>query len=49
VKTTFLNGEFIEEVCMQQLLGFVVLGREKVVCRFQKVIYGLKQAPCAWY
>ncbi len=49
VKMTFLNGELIEEVCMQQPLGFVDLGKEKLVCRLQKTIYGLKQAPRAWY
>jgi hypothetical protein len=49
VKTTFLNGELIEEVCIQQPFGFVVSSKEKLVYRFQKVIYGLKQVPCAWY
>jgi hypothetical protein len=49
VKTTFLNGELIEEVCMQQPFGFVVPSKEKLVCKLQKTIYGLKQAPCAWY
>jgi hypothetical protein len=33
VKKTFLNGELIEDVHMQQLLGFVVLGKEKLVYR----------------
>jgi hypothetical protein len=38
-KMTFLNGELIENVHMQQLLGFVVPGKEKLVCRLLKVIW----------
>ena len=33
VKTAFLNGELNEEIYMEQLEGFIVLGQEKKVCR----------------
>ena len=49
VKTTFLNGDLYEEVYMKQLEGFVVDGKENMVCRLQKSIYGLKQASRQWY
>ena len=42
VKTAFLNGDLYEEVYMQQPEGFVVDGKENMVCRLQKSIYGLK-------
>ena len=45
VKTTFLNGELEEEIYMDQSKGFVVLGKEKQVCRLVKSLYGLKQVP----
>ena len=44
VKTTFLKGDLYEEVYMQQPEGFVVDGKEDMVCRLKKSIYGLKQA-----
>ena len=42
VKTTFLNGDLYEEVYMQHPEGFVVDGKENMVCRLHKSIYGLK-------
>ena len=42
VKTTFLNGELNEEIYMEQLEGFIVLGQEKKVCKLVKSLYGLK-------
>ncbi|CAI7910015.1 unnamed protein product [Closterium sp. NIES-54] len=45
--TAFLNGIILEELYMQQPEGLDDgSGR---VCRLKKAIYGLKQAPHAWY
>jgi hypothetical protein len=38
VKTPFLNG-IIEEVYIEQLVGFEVHGRESHVCRLKKALY----------
>ncbi|PKI72005.1 hypothetical protein CRG98_007621, partial [Punica granatum] len=48
VKSTFLNGNFEEEVYVEQHPGFVVVGQEEKVYRLKKALYGLKQAPRAW-
>jgi hypothetical protein len=45
IKTTFLNGEFEEEIYMTQPNGLVVKGQEDKVCRLLKSLYGLNQAP----
>jgi hypothetical protein len=45
VKTTFLNGELEEEIYMTQSDEFVVKGQEDKVCKLQKSVYDLKQAP----
>nr|GFD49205.1 retrovirus-related Pol polyprotein from transposon TNT 1-94 [Tanacetum cinerariifolium] len=49
VKTTFLNGELKEEVYVSQLEGFVDPDHLTHVDRLKKALYGLNQAPRAWY
>jgi hypothetical protein len=50
-KMVFLAGELQpdEEVFITQPQGFVVPRKEHLVLRLQKVLYGLRQAPKAWY
>lgn len=45
VRIAFLNGDLYEEVYMQQLAGFLLLGNEHKICKLVKIFYGLKQAP----
>ena len=49
VNTAFLNGDLKENVFMSQPEGFVVKGKEQKVCNLVKSLYGLKEAPHAWY
>lgn len=49
VKTAFLNGEIKEEVYVRQPEGFVKHGKEHLVYKLIKALYGLRQAPRAWY
>jgi hypothetical protein len=48
VKTAFLNGHLEEEIYMQQAQGYEE-GSPTVVCKLRRAIYGLRQAPRAWY
>ena len=47
VKSAFLNGD-LKEVYVKQSPGFTVAGKEKMVYRLRKALYGLRQAPRAW-
>jgi hypothetical protein len=49
VKTAFLNGEFDDEIYMDQPEGFIADGQENKVCRLIKSLYGLRQAPKQWH
>ena len=47
VKCAFLHGDLNEDIYMQQPKGFV--SNPCFVCRLNKSLYGIKQAPKAWY
>jgi len=49
VKTAFLNENLEEDIYMDQPVGFIEEGKEHMVCRLKKSIYGLKQASRQWY
>lgn len=49
VKTAFLYGPLQEVVYMKQPPGFEEKGKEGWVCRLKKAVYGLHQAPRAFY
>jgi hypothetical protein len=49
VKSAFLYGKLDEEIYMEQPEGFKVPGKEHMVLRLRRAIYGLKQAAHAWY
>ncbi|GJW42146.1 putative ribonuclease H-like domain-containing protein [Tanacetum coccineum] len=49
VKSAFLYGIIDEEVYVSQPLGFVDLKFPKKVYKVVKALYGLHQAPRAWY
>jgi transposase InsO family protein len=49
VKSAFLNGVLQEQVYVEQPPGFVLRGHENKVLHLVKALYGLRQAPRAWY
>ena len=49
VKSAFLNGELEEEVYIEQPEGFQLSENTDYVCKLKKALYGIKQAPRAWY
>ena len=40
VKTTFLHGDLEEEIYMKQPEGYVVKGKNELVCKLKKSLYG---------
>ena len=48
-KTAFLHGYLEEVIYMAQPEGYVETGKENLVCRLKKSLYGLKQSPRQWY
>ena len=49
IKNAFLHWDLEEEVYMEQPLWFVAQGEISRVCRFRKLLYGLKQSPHVWF
>nr|GEZ53935.1 retrovirus-related Pol polyprotein from transposon TNT 1-94 [Tanacetum cinerariifolium] len=49
VKTAFLNGELKEKVYVSQPEGFIDPDHPTHVYHLNKALYGLKEAPRAWY
>ena len=48
VVTAFLNGTLEEDIYMQEPAGYVQPGKEKMVCKLKRSLYGLKQSPRCW-
>ena len=49
VRTVFLNGDLVEDFYMYQPIDFEEVGKEHMICKLHKSIYGLKQASRQWY
>lgn len=48
VKAAYLNSDIDEDVFVYQPEGFTVTGKEHLVCKLNKAVYGLKQAARQW-
>ena len=42
VKTTFFHGDFEDKIYMKHLEGFAVKGKNYLVCKLKRSLYGLK-------
>ena len=45
VKSAFLHGDLEEDIYMLQLQGYIMPGKEQMICKLKKSLYALKQAP----
>ena len=48
IKTAYLYGDLDQELFMRQPPGYEIKGKEHLVCRLKKSIYGLKQSARCW-
>ena len=48
VKTAYLNADLAEEIYIDQPFGYVAKTNERMVCKLNKAIYGLKQSAECW-
>lgn len=49
INNVFLSGDFYEEILMEQPLGFKISQTPTLVFKLDKALYGLRQAPRAWF
>ena len=49
VKTTFIHGYPEEEIYIKHTEGYIIKGKEHLVCKLKKYLYGLKRSPGMWY
>jgi hypothetical protein len=49
VKTMFLHGDLEKEIYMKQPKVFVVKGKQELVCKLKRSLYGIKQLTRMWY
>ena len=48
ITTAFLNGDLKESIYMKQPEGYGVEGKDSLVCKLKKSLYGRKQSPRCW-
>jgi len=49
MKTAFIHDDLEEEIYTSQPMGSKTVGKENMICKLKKLLYGLKQSPRQWY